>query len=145
MAISLSVVAGRGNVTTGLTINAVAVRNRLGKLWRAYPLLAERSLNIEGEIEMAEAKRRTPVDTGALRSSGRARPPERTRFGGQTVEQRLTFGGPAVGYALAVHENLGAFHRVGQAKYLESVVRESRPFMGGRVTKRILSELRGVR
>lgn len=93
-----------------------------------------RALRSEAEIEMTEAKRRTPVDTGALRSTGHVIGPERV---GGSWQVRLVFGGPAVSYAAAVHENLEAFHKVGQAKYLESVIVESKPHIVSRVFRRL--------
>ena len=53
------------------------------------------------------------------------------------VAVALTFGGPAVDYAGLVHEDLDAIHPVGQAKFLESTLMESRPFLAARIGKRI--------
>jgi hypothetical protein len=50
---------------------------------------------------------------------------------------RMAFGGPAAPYAIKVHEDLEAFHRVGQAKFLESVLLESAPHLAQRVSRRI--------
>ena len=119
------------------------------------------ALRAEAEIEMTEAKRRTPVDTGALKGSGHVTGPDEqvgsgapaqgrnakgqftskgsTRgFGGQrTWAVTLAFGGPAAPYALEVHENLEAYHPRGQAKYLESVILESAPHMAQRIARRV--------
>lgn len=58
-----------------------------------------------------------PVDTGALRASGQVRPP---KVEGTTVEVVIGYGGPAVDYAIYVHEDLEANHAPGTtAKYLE--------------------------
>lgn len=81
---------------------------------------------------MGEAKERTPVRTGVLRASGRVE----DLHGGQ-LGVRWAFGGPAIDYAIEVHENLSAFHRVGQAKYLESVLAESTPYLLERVRRRM--------
>ena len=81
-----------------------------------------------------QAKRLTPVDTGALRSSAHVTPPE---INGSILTVTIGYGGPAgsgnqgdtnsvdVGYAVLVHENLTAHHPVGQAKYLEQPVLEA--------------------
>ena len=119
------------------------VKASLRRLGAAAPAMMARALFMEGQIEMGEAKRRTPVDTGALRSSGRVSPPVVTL---RNTSVTLSFGGPArggvdVGYAVRVHEDLSAFHPSGGAKYLESVILESRAFMRARVGKRIESEL----
>lgn len=84
---------------------------------------AGRALRSVGEVWMTEAKKRTPVDTGILRSSGHVVGPE---VSGDAITVTLVFGGPAASYAIYVHENLTARHKVGQSKYLESVVLERR-------------------
>ncbi len=70
----------------------------------------------EAEVIMAEAKSLTPVDTGALRASGHVNEPDVSE---NEVTVTMGFGGPAVDYAIYVHENLAAFHDDGQAKFLE--------------------------
>lgn len=77
---------------------------------------------------ITEAKKLTPVLEGVLKSSGHVQLPV---ISGNQVEVSMGFGGPAgagnqgetnrkeVGYAVVVHENLEAHHKVGQAKYLE--------------------------
>jgi hypothetical protein len=82
-----------------------------------------------GERIMTIVKRdHVPVDTGALRSTGRVSFPKRD-IDRVTVE--MGFGGPAkagehgeVGYAVVVHEDLTATHTVGEAKYLEGPARD---------------------
>ena len=76
------------------------------------PIFAGRALYHEGERIMTEAKRITPVKWGHLRDSGQTIFESPTRV-------MLAFGNSAVTYAVPVHENLQARHRVGQAKYLE--------------------------
>ena len=88
----------------------------------------------EAQIEMTESKKRVPVDTGALRSSGVVQKPV---FDGKNTSVKLGYGGPSVDYALKVHEDLEAFHKVGQAKYLESVLMESAPYLLQRIANRI--------
>jgi hypothetical protein len=88
----------------------------------------------ELEIEMAEMKQRTPVDTGALRSSGFVDLP---KIGARDATITLGFGGPAIGYAVPVHENTEANHPVGQAKYMESVLVESEPHLAARIARRM--------
>ena len=121
----------------------------------------------EALIEQKESMRRTPVLTGALRASHETEKPVmvnpkeaviRILVGGPAgagfarfAKSRLAKGkrvslqGTSAiaqvvdpsGYALYVHENLDADHHVGQAKFLESTINESRPYMPGRVAKRI--------
>jgi hypothetical protein len=65
----------------------------------------------------------TPVDTGALRASGHTQLPV---IDGSTVTVTMGFGGPAVDYAIYVHENLEAHHPVGHAKFMERVLLNER-------------------
>lgn len=100
----------------------------------------------EAQIEMTEAKRRTPVSPvpapkgvvpGTLRASGMVHEPERR---GRSIKTTLSFGGPGSGaedYAVIQHENLDFEHTTGQAKYLESVLNESAPYMAQRLARRL--------
>lgn len=104
------------------------------------------ALRAEAEIEMTEAKKRTPLRYGALRASGHVTGPVQE---GDTQTVTLGFGGPAgignqgetnqteVGYAIFVHENLSALHPIGQAKFLESTILESIPYLAERIAARI--------
>ena len=105
------------------------------------------AVRAEAEIEMTEAKQRTPLLTGALQASGHVTGPEQD---GRDQVIRMGFGGPAgsgnhggesnnvdVGYAVWVHENMEALHPRGQAKFLESVLLESAPYLLERVAARI--------
>lgn len=100
-----------------------------------FPDRVASAIYIEGQIEMTESKRRVPVDTGVLRASGRVSEPERD---GTKISVTLSYGGAAEHYAVPVHEDLEAFHKVGQAKYLESVLNESRSSMLRRIANRIM-------
>lgn len=115
-------------------MSADDVNRRLGNLIRNLPGAVARALYEEAEIEMTEAKQRTPVDQGNLRDSGIVEQPV---IAGQEITVRLAFGGPAAPYALFVHEDLDAFHTVGQAKYLESVITESAPHMADRIVRQL--------
>ncbi|MFI5222669.1 MAG: hypothetical protein ACHQX3_00240 [Nitrospirales bacterium] len=109
------------------------------------PTRVAKALFIEGNIEMTEAKKRCPVDVdysggrkpphpGQLRNSGTCHPP---MMEGKKMFVILSFGGAAIDYAIYVHEIIGNYHPVGQAKYLESVLNESRPYMAERLGKRL--------
>jgi hypothetical protein len=113
-----------------------ALSRKLAKLGSSAIDVFGVALYQEAEIEMTEAKRRTPVKTGALRASGAVRRLSRVS---RDLAVVLGFGGPAVQYALRVHEDVEMFHRVGQAKYLESVLLESAPYIAARVAKRAQS------
>lgn len=119
-----------------VTVTGVeAMRAKLQQLTSRLPDEVGRALYLETEIEATECKRRTPVDTGALQSSIHVEGPKRAFNGGIYTE--IVAGGPAAPYALAVHENLDAFHNPGQAKFIESTINESAPHMAARVARRI--------
>jgi hypothetical protein len=99
------------------------------------PLSIAKALFIEAGIEATEMKRRTPVDTGALRGTYEVTKPDFGALGGD-ISVEIRVGGPAAEYAIHVHENLEAHHDVGQAKFMESVINESKPFFHARVAKR---------
>lgn len=75
-------------------------------------------LRVIGETIMADVKASrpghgVPVDTGALRSTGRVTGPEGVR----KAVVRLSFGGPAAPYAVKQHE-LDYRHTIGEKRYL---------------------------
>lgn len=111
---------------------------KLRRFAAKFPNEVGRALYIETEIELKEVKRRTPVDTGELRASEHVVGPIIKRSSkGPVIYCMIVAGGPATPYAVYVHEDLDAFHKVGQAKFIESVLLESRPYMAMRVAKRI--------
>lgn len=120
-------------------VGADAVRQRLERLASLAPDAIGRAMRQEIEIEATEAKLRTPVDTGTLRGTVHAFGPER-RW--RTIQVGIAAGGPAAPYALYVHEDLEAFHKVGQAKYIESVLNEAAPHLPARILRRVESELK---
>lgn len=79
---------------------------------RSIAGLLEAGLLIQGV-----AQKRAPIEIGNLRGSAYTR---RGMLNPETVE--VGFG--AI-YAAAVHEDMEASHDVGQAKYLESAVRDN--------------------
>lgn len=85
------------------------------------------------EIEQASRKR-TPVDTGALRASHET---ERPVIEQDRVSVTISVGGPAAPYAVKVHEMVEVPHRVGEAKFLEKSVLEAAPGLNARIARRI--------
>ena len=105
----------------------------------------EKGLYQETQVEATEVKRRTPVwnparalphghTPGSLRASVHVVGPIRT---GNTIYTLIAAGGPSAPYAVYVHEDLDALHASGQAKFIESVILESRAYMAQRVLKRV--------
>lgn len=107
---------------------------RLKQLQEQLPDEFGNALRQEAEIEATEIKKRTPVETGALRASIQVEGPIRD---GRKVTCKISAGGPAEPYALVVHEDLEAYHKVGEAKYIERPLAESAPHLAERVAKRI--------
>jgi hypothetical protein len=113
---------------------------RLQNLKRNFPEEVGRALYQETEVESTEVKKRTPVKHGNLRASIHVEGPiyeGRSVINGGKIITKIVAGGPSAPYAMYVHEDLTAFHKVGQAKFIESVIFESRPYMAARVAARI--------
>lgn len=115
------------------------VAANLGAIAKRLPQEAGRALYEEAQIESTESQRRTPVDTGALRGSHEVSSPMIERH---DISVTISVGGVAAPYAVIVHENLEAHHDVGQAKFLESVILESKGLLARRIAARI--DLRGL-
>lgn len=135
----------------GGPMNAVArllgvsnMTKNIREVAKKFPDRVMQALRVEGEIETTEAKKRTPVYTGPtgpgkpipglLRASVHLEGPFRE---GTRIYAKIVAGGAAGAYAIPQHENLEFFHEVGQAKYIESVIMESRPFMAARLAARL--------
>lgn len=92
-----------------------------------------------------------PVDTGALRASGYVSEPLRegnritvtVGYGGVASKINPKTGESTAGYALYVHENLEAFHKVGTAKYLELPFNAATRDMSTRIVRNIRNRLMG--
>ena len=120
---------------SGASLNGVEqMRAKLRRIAAKFPDQVMAALYQETEVEVKEVKRRTPVDTGMLRGTVHQVGPTRR---GRMISTLIAAGGPAAPYAIYVHEDLDAQHKVGQAKYIESVIMESRPYLAARVARRI--------
>lgn len=107
---------------------------------KEYPEKIAEAVYVEMEIEATEMKKRTPVDTrpnaphpGNLRNSIHVEDPV---VRGETIGVTVATGAEAP-YAIYVHENPDAYHPIGQWKFMESVLNESRPHMAGRLARRL--------
>lgn len=127
----------------GKVFGVVEMRAKLKLFQQKFPDRVGAAIYQEGQIEMTEAKRRCPVSPtpaprgvvpGTLRASGTVHKPVRE---GRTISVTLSFGGASRDYAIVQHERLDYHHTTGQAKYLESVLQESRTSMAGRIAVRI--------
>jgi len=110
----------------------------MAKLTTRGPKIVANAMHEEAKIEMKEMKARTPKDTGDLEESGEVDDPEMKNG---EIRVPMHFGNDEVDYAVYVHEDLDAYHRTGQAKYMESVLNESAPHMAERIAKRTRPKL----
>lgn len=95
----------------------------------------------EAQLVFADSQVLTPVDTGALRSSGQVKPP---MVDGDGVVVEITYGGAAAPYALYVHEDPEARHASPtSAKFLEIPVLTHVDDMTQRIADRIERLMQG--
>lgn len=121
-------------------MNASKVTATLRKIADKFPDRVGAAIYQEAQIEVTEMKRRCPVDTtahaphpGNLRASIHAEEPVRK---GRRISVTVATGVQAP-YAIYVHEDLDAIHPIGEAKFMESVIKESAPSMLDRIGKRV--------
>lgn len=112
----------------------------LKKIADEFPNKVGAAIYREAEIEVTEMKRRCPVDTrpnaphpGNLRNSIHVEDWEKR---GKNISVIYATGAQAP-YAVYVHEDPDAFHPVGEWKFMESVIKESRRYMAARIATRI--------
>lgn len=121
--------------------NIPKVIGNMKKLEKGVSLQAAAALYQEALIEQKESMKRTPVDVrkggsggGTLRDSHETSAPY---YKGKFLNVDISVGGPAAPYAVVQHEDMSFLHKVGQAKFLESTIMESAPYMLARLAKRI--------
>jgi hypothetical protein len=138
MAAGYRTASGRTIIQTGL-----AFSRRVGQALGA-------EMYLEGEGIMAQSKELVPVDTGALRASGYVELPV---IDGLGASVELGYGGPASRpnpktgeetdvYAIIVHEDLEAHHKVGIAKYLEIPFLQAQRGMASRIRAGVMTRIR---
>lgn len=120
--------------------NIPKVIGNMKKLEKGVPLLAAAALYQEALIEQKESMKRTPVDVTTKRGGGSLRDSHETSapyWKGKFLNVDIQVGGPSAPYAIVQHEDMEFFHKVGQAKFLESTINESAPYLLARIAKRI--------
>jgi hypothetical protein len=133
--------APKFHVTVSGLPKAVKAMKALG---RKGPKVMGGALFREGEDIMGDSKEKfVPVLTGNLKSSGHVELPKITTNGASV---QLGYGGPAVPYALAVHENPNAGKtdsgsQVGEWKYLETPYKQHLKGLDERVAKDMKAKL----
>lgn len=133
------------DVKLTLELKTDKVQVNLNKLGKKTIFQAAVALNAEHELIMTQAKELTPVETGALRSSGHVVSPvikddqviSQGGFGSATgVKNSKT--GKTVSYALYVHERADAFHKAPTSwKFYERPLMDAVPTLDQRLAKRI--------
>ena len=112
---------------------------RLHALGREGPAVLAGALYRAGERIMTRSKDEfVPVKWGHLRASGHVQPPATH---GNAVVVTLGYGGPAVTYAVPVHENVTARHPVGEAKFLERPLFEASRTLAADLAKDVAAVL----
>lgn len=106
--------------------------------------VAARALRNEAQEAFAHSQDEVPVDTGALKASGRVRPESGVFSRGNEVYVELTYGGAATEYSIYVHENLEANHPHGKAKYLEDPMVRQVNGISGRIADKVEAATKGM-
>jgi hypothetical protein len=114
---------GAGNIAANLRFIA-----------HKYPAKVGRGVVAELKTELPEVVKRTPIEEGDLRESERIEGPFQQ---GKVISAAIAAGNEEVDYAYDQHENMEYYHDEGGPKFIESVLFESRPYLGERVAKRI--------
>jgi hypothetical protein len=109
MAKSLFRIIGGGNIS-----------GKIAALNQAYGRAYSRAVKRAGLLVQREAQKKTPVDTGLLRKSAKTA----ANGSGFDTEVQVSF---STNYAIYVHEDLEAYHEVGEAKFLERAATEQKP------------------
>lgn len=108
---------------------ASEMRRRMEAMTREVPERAGKALHEEGESVLAASQAIVPVETGALKETGRVTEVE---IGDGEIAVAVTYGDETVLYAAAVHESESP-----GAKYLERPLRDAVGGMARRLADRI--------
>lgn len=124
--------------TSGGVVGQVPMEQKFRRIVKALPEETRRALLEDTEIDATECRKRVPVRFGNLKGTIHVEDQSK----GNQAKVAIVAGGPAAPYAVYVHEDLEAFHPNGEAKFIESVIKESAPHKLQRVAARIdLSKL----
>jgi hypothetical protein len=108
------------------------MRRTINRIGKNFPIETGQCMKEEMEVDKEISMSRTPVRTGDLQKSHRVEDPEIYRGDIRCI----LHAGDELSYAVAVHENLEAFHDDGEAKFLEKTLMESAPTLASRVARR---------
>jgi len=122
--------AGTGFKLTGTE----QMRKKLERISRRLPTELEVALRQEAEVVATACKKATPVQYGALKGSIHVEGP---RTVGTVASADIVAGGVAAPYAVYVHENMRARHKVGGPKFIERPINDAVPGLAARIAARI--------
>lgn len=98
-----------------------------------------KALYAEAEAPFNRSQEIVPVDTAALKDSGRRHRPV---IEGSSVSVELSYGGPGLDYTERQHEDLSIRHAPGKsAKFLEIPFLEAASGMAERIGQRVAREI----
>lgn len=122
--------------TLGATIDGLADLARANARVRAAIKQAQAdAMRAEAEALLADSQLLVPVETGALKASGRV---EDVRLAGDSSDFVVAYGGEGIDYAIRQHEDLTLHHpQGGSAKFLERPALERLKGLEARVGKRV--------
>ena len=95
-----------------------ALKN-LNKELRAIKGKTIEGLTVSAMLVRSRSQALTPVDTGNLKAST-------YNASGGTSDKPVVEVGYTADYAVKVHEDLGVYHKTGQAKFLETAIEKSK-------------------
>jgi hypothetical protein len=111
---------------------------------KGLPLMIGEALWEDAKPDVLEAKNRSPVYSGPVTASSPipgvlqdSIHAEGPTYEGHLISVEIVAGGLAGAYAIPQHERLDYHHNIGQAKYIESVLMESRDTKLAHVAARI--------
>lgn len=111
---------------------------------KAGAMAAAKALRNEGQEAFAESQMEVPVDTSALKQSGRLLPDTGVYQKGNEVSVVIGYGGTALDYAIYVHEDLTAHHPHGKAKYVEDPINRQRIGIESRIADKVERVVKGM-
>ena len=125
--------------------NASLIAKEIAVAGRAGAVAAAEALRHEGQEVLARSIDEVPVDTGALKASGRLLPQQGGVIQtGNTMEVQIAFGSTAADYAVYVHENLEAHHPHGKAKYVEGPMLRQVVGISQRIADKVRATQKGI-
>ena len=114
-----------------VVLGAAETASRFSKRAARSKTVFKKAAKKAAQIVLADAVSLAPIDTGALRASGRIT----EVAGGETPLFDIQFGGDKAPYAVFVHEDLTVQHKTGQAKFLETALQ-----MNAKRVKKIIGD-----